>query len=174
MSPRPLIALGLVAALAGCTGSPSPGPARGDAGTCVELFRWFDLVEATMSTPSGANDRMAIPQQLQLPAQRLRSADCITMSDDLAPMSTAGGLAPTPAGAAIPPTRLHAGVVTNMADDATSLAFFAANGVPARSVGSAALGRRIYLGPFGTQGSLEAAQDLAVRAGFRFPYAARR
>jgi hypothetical protein len=61
-------------------------------------------------------------------------------------------------------------VVTNMEDDAAARAFFAANGVPARSIGSPALGRRIYLGPFRTRGDLDVARDLAVRAGFAFPY----
>jgi hypothetical protein len=60
-----------------------------------------------------------------------------------------------------------------MADDGNALAFFEANGVPARSVGSSALGRRIYLGPFATQGALDGARELALRAGFAYPYPAR-
>jgi hypothetical protein len=168
-----MFALAVAAALGGCATATAPGPGRSDGATCIRLFQWYDLVEATMSTPSGASDRMTIPPALQLPAQQLRQAGCITLSADLAGMSAAGGLAATPPGAAIPPTRLHAGVVTNMADDANAQAFFAANGVPVRSIGSAALGRRIYIGPFTTEGSLDAARDLAVRAGFRYPYPAR-
>ena len=58
-----------------------------------------------------------------------------------------------------------------MEDDAAARAFFAANGVPARSVGSSALGRRIYLGPFRTQGDLDGRRATSrVRAGFAFPY----
>ena len=49
---------------------------------------------------------------------------------------------------------------------------FSRNGVAARSIGAAGLGRRIYLGPFGTQGALDGARDLAVRAGFASPYPA--
>ena len=45
--------------------------------------------------------------------------------------------------------------------------------MPARSVGSPALGRRIYLGPFGTLGALDGARELALRAGFASPYPAR-
>ena len=84
------------------------------------------------------------------------------MSDELdldgrpAPPVAAGG-------AAIAPVGLHAGVVTNMEDDAAARAFFAANGVPARSIGAPGLGRRIYLGPFATEGAL----DGGARAGAR-------
>jgi hypothetical protein len=167
---HPLLALAAVAALAGCAAAPGALPSRGDSATCVGLFQWFDTIAATMSTPSGQNDRRVIPMQLELPAQRLRSAGCITMSADLAGMSTAGGIAASPGGPAIAPVLLHVGVVTNMEDDAAARAFFAANGVPARSIGSSALGRRIYLGPFGTEGDLDVARDLAVRGGFAFPY----
>ena len=68
---------------------------------------------------------------------------------------------------------LHAGVVTNMEDDARARAFFAEHGVRARSIGSAPLGRRIYIGPFATQGALDSAVQLAVGAGFASPYPGR-
>jgi hypothetical protein len=88
-------------------------------------------------------------------------------------MEAAGGVPVTEAGPAIPPVSLHAGVVANMQDDARARAFFEGQGVPARSVGSAPLGRRIYLGPFATVGALDQTRDLALRAGFVAPYPAR-
>ena len=59
-----------------------------------------------------------------------------------------------------------------MQDDARARAFFASKGVTARSVGSAPLGRRIYIGPFVTQGALDQARALALDAGFASPYPA--
>ena len=67
---------------------------------------------------------------------------------------------------------MHAGVVTSMEDEAAALAFFAATGRRARSIGAAGLGRRIYLGPFATEGALDGATALARAAGFAAPYPA--
>jgi hypothetical protein len=106
-------------------------------------------------------------------AQRIRQAGCITLTRDIARMEAVGGPPVADSGSAIAPVGLHAGVVTNMQDDGRARAFFAAHGVPARSVGSAPLGRRVYLGPFATRGALDQARDLALRAGFIAPYPAR-
>ena len=94
-----------------------PGRAGGGA-DCVALFQHYDLAEATMSTPGGRRDRMAIPPALQRPVQRLQQAGCITLSADLAGMEAAGGPPVVDSGAAIAPISLHAGVVTNMEDEA--------------------------------------------------------
>jgi hypothetical protein len=88
-------------------------------------------------------------------------------------MATATRPPVTDSGPAIPPTSIHAGVVTSTADEANALAFFNAHGARARSIGAAGLGRRIYLGPFATQGALDQARDLAVAAGFAAPYPTR-
>jgi hypothetical protein len=169
LRPGPIAAL-LLAALAGCAAPVAP--TRTSSADCVMLFQNYDLIKATMSTPSGRRDRMAIPPVLQLPVQRLNQAGCLTLTAELARMATLAAPPVTDGGAAIPPTSLHAGVVTNSADDAAAIAFFAAHGVNARSIGAPGLGRRIYLGPFQTQGALDGARDLAVRAGFASPYPA--
>lgn len=170
MRPGPIAALLLAAALGGCAAPATP--TRTSSADCVMLFQNYDLIAATMSTQSGRRDRMAIPPPLQLPVQRLQEAGCMTLTDELAGMATASGPPIANGGAPIPPTSLHAGVVTNTADEAAAIAFFEANGVRARSIGAAGLGRRIYLGPFQTQGALDGARDLAVRAGFASPYPA--
>lgn len=171
---RPLPALACLA-LAACAAGPGPARvARGDSAACVGAFRWYDTVAATMSTPSGRDDQMAIPPALQIPVARIHSLGCLTMSDDLAPMATAERPPVANSGAAIPATLIHAGVVTSMADEANALAFFAAHGARARGLGAAGLGRRIYLGPFATEGALARARDLAVAAGFTAPYPVRR
>lgn len=170
---RPLTALAALA-LAGCAAGPGPAPvARGDSAACVEAFRWYDSTRATMSTPSGRGDRMAIPPDLQMPVSRIRSLGCLTFSDDLAPMATVSRPPVTDSGPAIAPTSIHAGVVTSMGDEAAALAFFTDHGVRARGIGAAGLGRRIYLGPFATQGALDQARDLAVAAGFASHYPTR-
>jgi len=56
--------------------------------------------------------------------------------------------------------------------DAPPVAFFQRQGVRVRSVGRAGLGRRIYIGPFATEGALESARQLAISAGFTSPYPA--
>jgi hypothetical protein len=168
----PAATLLMCAGLAACA-APASGPYAPVRADCVVLFQNYDLAAATMSTPSGPADRMAIPPALQFQVTRLRSAGCLTMSDDLAPMAL---ISPSPivnSGPAIPPTSLHVGIVTSTADEAAAMAFFAANAVPARSIGAAGLGRRIYIGPFQTQGALDEARDLAVRAGFTAPYPGR-
>lgn len=173
-----LHALATAAALTvgACSAADAPGPARGAAATaadCVLLFQRYDQVEATMSTPAGRSDRMPIPPDLQLPAMQIRNAGCITMTADLARMAEVAAPAVADGGRAIAPTRVHAGAVTSMADDAAARAFFEAHGVRATSVGSPALGRRIHIGPFATEGALDGAMALAKAAGFASPYPAR-
>ena len=153
--------------LSGCAAGPVAGPSDPD---CVALFQTYDRVDATMSTPSGRGDNMPIPPDLQRPVQNLRSAGCLTLSADhdlaaAAPPVVDGG-------AAIAPIGVHAGVVTSTEDEAAALAFFAARGVETRSIGAAGLGRRIYLGPFATEGALDGATALAQAAGFASPYPA--
>jgi hypothetical protein len=154
--------------LAGCAVGPVPDPTGPER--CVALFQTYDRIKATMSTPSGRADRMVIPPVLQRPVQDLQEAGCLTLSDEL----DFGVVAPPvgDGGAAIEPTGVHAGIVTNMGDEAAALAFFEAEGIRSRSIGAAGLGRRIYLGPFGTQGALDAATALARAVGFAAPYPA--
>ena len=153
--------------LSGCAAGPVAGPSDPD---CVALFQTYDRVDATMSTPSGRADNMPIPPDLQPPVQDLQAAGCLTLSDEFdfavaAPPVADGGVA-------ITPTRVHAGVVTNMEDEAAALAFFEAQGIEAGSIGAAGLGRRIYIGPFATEGARDGAMAVAQAAGFGSPYPA--
>lgn len=160
------------AALLGCAAPPpasGPGPSRAASADCVALFRYFDVLDRTLSIPR--RERWAVAPEFMRTADRLRRADCITLTADLsldAPAPAVSTAAATP----IPPIALHAGVVTNMADDAAARAHFEARGVRVRSVGHAALGRRIYLGPFASEEALLGARDLAIAAGFDYPYPA--
>jgi hypothetical protein len=169
------LALSLAAvALAACAqGTPGGGPSRADGNTCVALFQQFDVLETMYPSNQRRYENRVAPPLVEAQAQRLRVAGCITLTRDLAAMETLPATPITDAGPPIPPVSLHAGVVTSMADDARARAFFEARGVPVRTVGSAPLGRRVYLGPFATQGALDQARDLALRAGFAAPYPAR-
>ena len=102
---------------------------------------------------------------------------CLTFSDDLDPMQ---GLAPTLAGFTIteqrrgdPATAVHLGIVTSFGDEARVTQFFRGLGYRSRGVGAAALGRRLYIGPFITQGALDQAIAVARQAGFIAPYPAK-
>jgi hypothetical protein len=162
----------LAAVLGGCVPATAPGPSRAPGDVCVALFRQYDILENLYpDNQRRFQNRVARPP-VEAQAQRLRRAGCLTLTRDLAGMEASPQAPATGGGAAIPPVSLHAGVVTNMEDDARSRAFFASRGVPARSVGSAPLGRRIYLGPFATQGALDGARALALGAGFAAPYPA--
>jgi len=158
------------AVLLGCAAPPGKsGITRAADVDCVALYRQFDVLDRTLSIPR--RERWAVAPEFMHQADRLRRADCITLSRDL----DLAGAAPAPAAGATPiaPVSLHAGVVTNMADAAAARAYFEANGVRARGIGHAALGRRIYLGPFDTEEALGRARDLAIAAGFGHPYARR-
>jgi hypothetical protein len=168
--PPPILA---ALAIAGCAPGQIAGPGPQASGNdCAALFRQFDILEAMYPSNQRRYQNRVAPPPVEAQAQLVRNAGCITLTRDLDGMEAAGGAPVTPSGPAIAPISLHAGVVTNMEDDARARAFFASQGVPARSIGSAPLGRRIYLGPFATQGALDAARDLALRAGFASPYAA--
>lgn len=144
------------------------GPQGAQTADCIGLFRHYDQMQRWVRRP----DNITVPPALAFQQSRLRAANCITMTADLGGMETLPVVPVADSGAAIAPTTLHAGVVTSEADDARARAFFEARGVRARSVGEAGLGRRIYIGPFATEGAIRDARALAVSAGFAHPYAA--
>ncbi|MBB5223614.1 hypothetical protein HNP73_003568 [Amaricoccus macauensis] len=165
---RSIAALAVLAGLVACTGVPPPAPTD-----CVSLFERFDLIEATMSTAGPRRDQPTIRPELQRITSAIRQYGCISLSRELnfdaaptAPIVESGPRL-------VPPVRIHAGAVTSMSDDAAARAFFESHGLRATSIGSAALGRRIYVGPFATRGALDAALALARSAGFTHAYPAR-
>ena len=139
---------------------------------------FFEIYEAAsrMTGAMGNQPRMTTSSQVREAARLLRMGDCLTFTDQLAPLATlgpeAGARARANSGPSIPPTSAHIGIVTSMADEARVIDFFAARGIRARGLGAPYLGRRIYLGPFVTAGALEGAMTLARDAGFAYPYPA--
>lgn len=167
---RARLGMAAAAVLAGC--GPDPLPTDVPPADCVALFQRFDAMERYLGTLGGLEDRFSAHPELMQEGRRIQRAGCLTFTNELSGMESVAGPPVVDSGPAIIPTSLHAGVVTDMAEDARALAFFEAAGVQARSVGSAPLGRRIYLGPFRTGGALASAAELARRAGFASPYPA--
>ena len=160
-------------ALAACVAAPSGAPlsrAEPDPAYCVALYRHYDFLEATLSTPSGRRDRWIAPPALMRQGQRIRQSGCLTMTRDLIGLEDIDGASVDPGGQPLDRVSVHAGVVTNMTDDARAIGFFERQGYRARSVGSAPLGRRVFVGPLRDEAEMLAVLDLARSAGFISPY----
>lgn len=173
MGMRGVLGLAICAVWLGGCAPGGPGARNVPAGPaeCVALFQQFDALERIRSSVFGRNDDRTVDPMVLRQGQILQQRGCLTgrgalSTDDTAPPVAAGG-------ARIVPIAVHAGVVTNMADDRRMKAHFQTLGFRARSVGSAALGRRIYLGPVATDAELARAMAAARRAGFASPYSAR-
>jgi hypothetical protein len=171
----------LVAAalLAGGLAGVAPSTARAQDPANPDCPNRFQLYKTATSAVGGMDNqrRRTVSPQVQAAARWLRMGNCLTFSDQLAPMGSLGpeaGLAArTTAGPSIPPIYLHVGILTSSADEARASQFFADQGLRARSLGAAYLGRRIYVGPFTSAGALEGGEALARAAGFAYPYPAR-
>jgi hypothetical protein len=165
----------LAAALAACTGGPPPPP---DPAICARLFAAYDIAARLYPTPRFDKDGgVTPPAALSRPSQNLRNAGCLTSSADLDGMpALAQRLSPytiVNSGPAIRPTPVHLGIVTGIYDEGRTTVFFRGLGYRSRGIGAEALGRRIYIGPFTTQGALDQALATARQAGFIAPYAAK-
>lgn len=166
----------VVALLAGCAGSTPPG----DPQTCLDLFKQYDRLtrgNGGLTNYDAITGSYILEPRVARQSQWLRNNRCLTMSRDLDGLSSlAAELAPfTPAtgGAPIAPATVHLGVVTSIGDEARATAFFRELGYGSRGIGAMELGRRLYIGPFTDQASLDQALDIARRAGFVAPYVTR-
>lgn len=171
-----LAALAAVAlGLAACAPVQAPAP---DPGRCEFTFRQLD--RELRFSPSGqysvVDDRLVLrPQFSRLSVQALQ-AGCLTFTDDIADLDGLRQQAlagrPLDVSAAIDPVPVHVGVVQSLVDEVLVLSFYRALGYRARSFGVDGFGRRVYVGPLGTEGQVEEVIDLARRAGFVAPYVA--
>jgi hypothetical protein len=178
MRPRSFaVALALFAAAGCATLPPAPGPSRAaDPAVCLRLFERYDT--ATWLYPNswiGKEDASAIlPAPVDRAGRLLRLNGCLTSSEDLDGMpELAARLSPhtiTNSGPAIRPTPVHVGIVTGITDEAWATRFFRGLGYRSRGVGAEGLGRRLYIGPFTSQGALDEAMSIARQAGFIAPF----
>ncbi len=167
----PLAALALLA-LAGCDlPQPEVGRAR-----CVALFEHYDYLVRTNPADqyNGNSERYIQTPVIGRQAQRLRLAGCLTSTDDLNGLeqfgASLGFRQPVDSGAAIQPTAVSVGVLTSMTDVTRATVFFRNLGYGTRAMGAEALGTRLFLGPFVSEGAMTEAIATAERAGFIAPY----
>jgi hypothetical protein len=165
----------LVAAVSACVAGASRAP---DPAVCAKLFSAYDIAARLYPTPRFDEDGgVTPPAALSRPGQQLRNAGCLTYSSDIDGMpALAQRLSPytiTNSGPAIRATPVHLGIVTSIYDEGRTTVFFRGLGYRSRGIGAEALGRRIYIGPFTTQGALDQALATARQAGFIAPYAAK-
>jgi hypothetical protein len=161
--------------LAGCAAAPVPGPSRGER--CEALFLHYDAVVRfypdTSFDEEGAIQR---PGQVARASQALIRNDCLTRSADLDGLPALyARLQPfriEDSGPAIRPVPVHLGIVTGIGDEAFVTRHFRGLGYRSRGIGAEGLGRRIYIGPFATQGAVDQALAVAREAGFIAPYVA--
>lgn len=165
----------LLALLAAC--APVAEQTR-DPSRCVQLFSEFDSLES-FTRPDLGNGfgRSAFDLRRLQVTNALRQNRCLTLGRDLADLDALAdaraGFRPAESGAVIRPVAVHVGVVTSMESDARVRAFFEGLGYRATSVGSAELGRRVYVGPVASEGGLAELVAIAREAGFIAPYPSR-
>ena len=167
------LALLVAAAAAGCAAAP---PAR-DPATCAVLFQRYDTAARLYPVTRFDEDNGVVPPgPLSRPTVALRAHGCLTRSSDLDGLpALAARLAPfriEDGGPAIKPVPVHLGIVMAIGDEAFVTRYFRGFGYRSRGIGAEGLGRRIYIGPFTSQGALDQALALAREAGFIAPYAA--
>lgn len=162
-------------ALVGCAGA--QGGMTPVAADCAALFRTYDqAVQAFGNSDYDRGDGGAwkVPTAVDRAGQRLRAGGCLTSNADLgASYLLADSLRGTrivESGAPIKPIYLQVGIVEGVTSEVQARQFFGGLGVRVRSQGAPGLGRRIFVGPFATEGGLAAATDLALQAGFVAPY----
>jgi hypothetical protein len=155
-------------------------PVRGDPAVCLKWFEAYDTAAWLYPDnrfPTGDDPGPMQRAELNRPMQQIRINGCLTWPGDIDGMpALAARLAPwriVDSGAPIRPTALHVGIVTGMYDEGRTTQFFRGLGYRSRGVGALGLGRRIYIGPFTSQGALDQAIAVAREAGFISPYAAK-
>lgn len=168
------LAIPALAILAGCQDVPGRDPAMADpTATCERRLQEYDQA-ALFFSGSDWGRNQTIPMQIQRAAQSAREAGCVTggeVTDWLAGQLPAiRGTLRGEHGAPIAPTWLQVGIVAGVSSEVQTREFFAGLGFRPRSRGAQGLGRRIFIGPFVTEGGLAEAIELSLRVGFVAPY----
>lgn len=174
------LAIALAVVLAGCSAPlVSDQPSRGDPEACLATFLAYDrAVWLYPANRFGSDDTPApmLPAPVARPARLLVEQGCLTSSADLDGMpalaTKLAGHRVVDSGPAIRPTALHLGIVTGIEDERQATRFFRGLGYRSRGVGAPTLGRRLYIGPFVSQGALDEAIAIAKEAGFIAPFPA--
>lgn len=165
-------------ALAAASCAPLPRQSS-DRAACVGLFQQYDVYANMMRDEVRRRDgRWREPSMVAYFRQLLVQNGCVTLARDIADLdsvaaSRAGrGLAESGPPAPYPGS-VHVGTFAGEAEAARAAAFFESLGVRAKSIGAQGLGRRVFVGPFRSQGAMDEAMAAAREAGFVAPYASR-
>jgi hypothetical protein len=141
---------------------------------CTARFGDYDRAVLFFGSSGAQQEHPRVAPAIDRSIQRLRAGDCLTGWDEIAGLQLLGddlrGTLRGEHGAPIRPTTLQVGVVLGVSSEVQARQFFAGLGYRVRSQGAPYLGRRIYVGPFTTEGGLAEARDVALRAGFVAPY----
>lgn len=163
-----------LAVLAGCQDTPASMAVSGDQGAvCERRLQDFDRAELFFSNGGWGREQF-LSREVQRAAQDARQAGCVTgtgITDRLAAQLPAAKAMPRGEhGAPIQPIWLQAGIVGGISAELQSRDFFSALGFTVRSRGAPGLGRRVFIGPFSTEGGLADAAAIARSVGFVAPY----
>lgn len=165
------VSLGLGALLIAACTLPQRAP-FGDPAVCLQTFRSYD--RAVRSAGPSATTQLRPQPQVARYGQLLITRGCLTRQPDLVGIeSLAERLRPFEIVNSGAPTRasaVHAGIVDGFSSQARASSFFSSLGYRSRSIGAPGVGRRIYLGPFYSEGAIAQAIDVARQAGFVSPY----
>jgi hypothetical protein len=161
-------ALALVLGAAACT-APGPVTEASRADSCTAAFQRYDRALLAQRTVPILQDTGALRRdrtQAVGAENMLRQYDCVSFGGDVALDADLSAHA-RPAGATPPSDRyVHVGIVTsNGLADAVS-AKLKGLGYPVVVKGADRLGRRIFVGPLGSQEAVRAAQGAAGAMGF--------
>lgn len=168
------LAVPALAILSGCQDVPGRDPIMADpTATCERRLQEYDRATLFFSN-GGWGRRQALSPEIQRTSQAARQAGCVTgvdVTDGLA--SQLPGIRGTlrgEQGAPIERTWLQVGVVGGISAEVQSRDFFSGLGFSVRSRGAPGLGRRIFIGPFATDGGLAEAIEVSRRVGFIAPF----
>lgn len=165
---------GTLAALALLGGCATPSAPVSRAQTCEALFARYDYYSQLSPRRLTDDGSIALSGNVSRSVQQLISNGCLTLSSDLVGLEQRGAQLgfrkPVDSGAAIKPTAVQVGVLTSFSDVTRATVFFGNLGYQTRTIGADGLGRRLYIGPFVTQGAMDQAIETAREAGFVSPY----
>jgi hypothetical protein len=169
----------LIAAAAVLLGGMATAAQRpADPAACLQAFRNYDSAVWLYPDNMWLEDGPLMRADVGRAAQALIRGDCLTRTDDIADLpALAQRLAPfaiVDSGPAIRPATVELGIVTGFFDEHTVTVFFRGLGYRSRGVGAQTLGRRMFIGPFTSQGALDQALEVARQAGFIAPHVAPR
>lgn len=151
----PALALAASVILAGCAAPPTPQGWK-DPETCRENFRDYENAERQF-LPS-YDDPFDGNATVNRYARRIVTDGCLTRMPDIAvprhPDARMAQQRSAPAGASTRPTAVLAGFVDGFAAQAQVSQYFALRGYRSRSEGAEGVGRKIYIGPFTSEGAI--------------------